>query len=67
MSNIILYSTNCPQCKILEKKMNDKKLKYEEINDLNVMEKKGFMSVPKLEVDGIIMNFKEALNFVSSL
>lgn len=42
-------------------------MKYDEVNDISVMKKKGFFSVPVLEVDGKYMNYKEAFNYVSSL
>ena len=31
---IILYSTHCPRCNVLEKKLKTKNISYEEINDL---------------------------------
>ena len=64
---IILYSTHCPRCNVLEKKLKTKNISYEEINDLKVMEEKGFLEVPVLEADGEIMNFKEANDWINKL
>lgn len=64
---VILYSTHCPQCNVLEKKLNQNHIAYEEVNDVNVMRKKGFLSAPMLEVDGEIMDFKTANNWINSL
>ena len=64
---VILYSTHCPQCNVLEKKLNQKHIAYEEVNDVNVMRKKGFLSAPMLEVDGEIMDFKTANNWINLL
>lgn len=64
---VILYSTHCPQCNVLEKKLNQNHITYEEVNDVNVMRKKGFLSAPMLEVDGKIMDFKTANNWINSL
>lgn len=64
---VILYSTHCPQCVVLEKKLNQKNISYEEVNDVKIIREKGFLSVPMLEVDGKNMNFKEAFNYVESL
>lgn len=64
---VILYSTHCPKCVVLEKKLNQKSISYEEVNDVNVMRKKGFLSAPMLEVDGEIMDFKTANNWINSL
>lgn len=62
---VILYSTHCPKCKVLEKKLQDKKIKYDEVNDIDVMQAKGFMSAPMLEVDGEIMDFGKAIKWIA--
>lgn len=62
--NIILYSTHCPQCKVLEQALDTKKIEYQLCTDLTEMQKKGFKTVPQLEVDGTIMDLKEAFNWV---
>lgn len=64
---IILYTTHCPKCKILEKKMNDKNIQYEMITDEDVMIEKGFMSAPMLEVDGNVMKYPDALKWVETI
>lgn len=63
-TKIILWSTHCPRCKVLTLKLQQKGIKYEEINDIELMKVKGFTEVPKLEVDGVIMNFKEAVEWL---
>lgn len=63
---IKLYHTNCPKCKVLEAKLNQKKIKYEEITDTELMMTKGFMEVPKLELnDGTILSFNDAIKWVN--
>ena len=64
---ITLYSTHCPRCNVLEKKLQQKKIDYKEINDTAIMEQKGYLSVPVLEVNGKSMNFKEAVDWINSL
>ena len=64
---ITLYSTGCPKCKVLEQKMDMKNIKYEKITDVDIMTEKGFMSVPMLDVDGEIMDFKTANNWVNEV
>lgn len=61
---LILYTTNCPKCLILEKKLKLKGLNYEKITNLDIMLQKGFMSAPMLEIDGVVMDFKESVNFL---
>ena len=64
---ITLYSTHCPRCNVLEKKLQQKNIVYEEINDTAIMEQKGYLSVPILEVNGKSMNFKEAVDWINTL
>ena len=61
---IIFYSTHCPKCKVLESKLNAKNISYEEINDTNIMQEKGFEFMPMLEVDNTVYNFKEAVEWI---
>lgn len=62
---IILYSTNCPKCKILEQKLKSKNIKYSEFTDVNKMIEMGFSMMPMLEVDGVIMDFGTANKWVN--
>lgn len=62
---IILYEHGCPRCKILKLKLDQKGIQYETINDIEVMKAKGFLEAPKLEVDGEIKNFKEAVEWIN--
>lgn len=61
---IIMYTTHCPQCKVLEKMLNDKKIEYTQITDINIMKSKGIQSVPYLEVEGELKNFKESMEWI---
>ena len=63
---IILYSTHCPKCNVLEKKLKEKNIIYEEVNDIEIMKEKGYMSVPVLEVDGVNMDFKTANDWINN-
>jgi glutaredoxin len=63
--NVILYSTHCPKCNVLETKLKQKNIQYEEVNDTEIMTQKGFTAVPMLEVNGIIMDYKQAVEWVN--
>jgi glutaredoxin len=63
---IILYSNNCPKCKILKSKLDEKKIEYEIFNDINIMIKKGFRSLPILEVNGENLDYLKAINFIKN-
>ena len=65
--SVILFSTHCPKYYVLEKKLQQKNISYEEVNDTDIMREKGYLTVPVLEVDGTSMNFKEANDWINSL
>lgn len=65
MIMVILYSTGCPRCNVLIQKLNSKGIEYDVVNDVDVMTEKGIETVPVLEVDGQLMQFKEATDWVN--
>lgn len=62
---IILYTTGCPRCHVLETKLKQKNIEYVECNDVEEMEKKDISSVPCLDVDGDLMDFGNAVKWVN--
>ena len=62
---VILYSTGCPKCKVLEKKLADKGIQFEENTDVDKMTELGFESVPILSVDGTLMDFTSAIAWLN--
>lgn len=62
---IKMYSTHCPKCKILETKLRQKNIQYEECSDVDEMLKKGIETVPVLEVDGQLLDFGNAVKWVN--
>ena len=62
---IVLYSTKCPKCIILEKKLKAKNIIYIEVNDIEVMKEKNYLSVPVLEVNGERLDFAKAIEWVN--
>ena len=66
MDKIILYSNNCPRCKILKKKLDDNKINYEIIDDVDTMIDKGLSTVPVIEINGRMLDFKEAVEWVNN-
>ena len=63
---ITLYSNNCPKCKILKLKLEDKNIQYNLCSDMDIMISKGFQAMPKLEVNNEVMDFNEAVKWVLS-
>ena len=64
--NVVLYSTGCVNCRLLESKLMAHKIPYKKETDMKVMEEKEFMSVPILEVDGRVMNFGAANQWLNN-
>ena len=62
---VILYTTHCPKCKILETKLKQKNIEYEECSDIEEMLKLEIQEAPQLEVDGKLLNFGEAVRWVN--
>lgn len=65
MVKIILYSTNCPKCNVLEKKLQNKNIDFEICNDVDLMLSKGIQQAPYLEVDNELMDFSKAVKWVN--
>lgn len=65
--NVVLYSTHCPKCSVLEKKLSSSNIDYDIVTDEDLMIEKGFTSVPMLEVDGEIMDFKAAVEWINKM
>lgn len=61
---ITLYTTNCPRCSVLEKKLEMKNITFEKNENVDEMLKLGFTSAPMLKVDEKIMDFTDALRWV---
>ena len=61
---IILYTIDCPKCKVLERKIEEKNIQYEVCRDTNIMAEKGYMYLPILEIDDKVLNFKEAVDWI---
>ena len=63
---ITLYTTHCPKCRVLEAKLNQKGIEYQENTDIDYMSSLGIMSVPVLEVDGELLDFVTANNWINN-
>ena len=64
--DIILYSTGCPKCKVLIKKLNENDIPYHIVNDVKVMANLNIDAVPVLSVNNRLLNFSEAVAWVNN-
>lgn len=64
--DIVLYSTHCPRCTVLEKKLKAKGIKFEVETSVDDMLALGITQVPMLRVDDKLLNFAEANTWVNN-
>ena len=65
--NVILYSTGCPKCQVLTKKLDAAGISYSVITDVAEMLTIGIKSAPMLEVDGKLMDFSGAIHWIPTV
>lgn len=65
MAKPILYTIDCPACKILEKKLNERGIEYDTV-DARVDNPKNMTDFPQLEVDGEIKKYADAVKWVKT-
>ena len=66
MREVIFYTTGCPKCKILKKKLDEKNIAYAINDSVAEMLKLGITRVPVLSIDGQLKNFKESVEWVNN-
>ena len=65
---IVLYTIDCPNCLILEKKLKAKNIEFLKISDKETIVAKGLgdSSFPVLEVNGVMMSYKTANQWINN-
>lgn len=64
---IILYSTGCPKCNILKKKLDKAGIHYTVISDTSKILETGFNVVPILKVGDDYLLFKQANDYLNDI
>lgn len=62
---IKLYTTACPKCEVLKSKLDAKGIQHETIKGAKAIQELGYMSAPLLEVDGEVLEFGDAVEWVN--
>lgn len=62
---ITMYSTNCPKCKVLEKKLRAKHIDFTVCDNTSVMIQRSITQVPMLEVNGELMDFRQSVEWIN--
>lgn len=65
--NVVLYTTNCPNCIELENLLKRNNIEFAKNTDVKEMIKKNFVSAPMLVVDDNIMTFEDAKKWLNEL
>lgn len=63
---ITLYSTGCPKCRVLKHKLDGKSIQYTEETSVDTMLSLGITQVPVLSVDGELLPFAQANEWVNA-
>ena len=61
---IVFYSTGCPKCSVLKKKLDQAHIVYVEEHSMEEMLALGVKSAPMLMVGDKLMNFGEATRWI---
>ena len=64
---ITLYTTHCPKCVVLEKKLNSKNIDFKICDDIDYMLSLNIQQAPYLEVDNKLINFSEAIKWINEI
>lgn len=62
--NVVLYSTHCPKCAMLEKQLKQHNIGYTVCDDIEVMKNLGMRSAPGLQVDDKLLDFAKAWSWI---
>lgn len=65
---IILYSNNCPRCRVLETKLSNANIEFEISGDMNKVMDEGFYTVPVLQVaEDRYLDFVKAIDWINEV
>ena len=68
MSEITLYTIRkCPKCAVLKQLLDRANIEYELFDDVEKMIAMGMTSAPMLNVDGKLMDYKDAIKWAGTI
>ena len=62
-----LYTIDCPACRVLEKKLDQKGIEYDKVTDEQIFNELEINVFPVLEFEGTLYTFAEAVSMLNSL
>ena len=63
--SVILFSTHCPKCRIIEMKLQQKQIPFEVRDDVDEMRQLGFKTAPYLKVENSLLEFAAAVRWIN--
>lgn len=70
MESIVLYSSHCPKCDMIEKILKEKGINFDVVDDENfylpLAEENNIDSMPFADVNGKILNTKELQEYIKN-
>ena len=63
--SVIFYTTGCPKCAILKRKLDAAHIPYTENRDVDEMQALGMTEAPALSVGGELMSFGDSVRWVN--
>lgn len=64
MTSVTLYTTGCPKCTVLETVLKQAGVQFVKSTDVRRVIDAGLRTAPVLEVDGCMMEFETAVEWV---
>lgn len=61
---IILYSTGCPKCNILERRLTNDKIEFSITNNVDKLIDMGFQNAPVLQIDDNFIDYTNAMKLL---
>ena len=59
---ITLYSTNCPKCNILERRLNKNNIEFTISNDIDKLIEMGFQNAPILQIGDQYYDYVDSMD-----
>lgn len=63
-TKIILYTTHCPKCGVLKRKLDEYGVIYTEVDDVDELQRLNIVSIPVLCINGTQLNFTESIRML---
>ena len=67
VTKYVLYTTHCPKCNVLYKKMTDKGISFEVSEDIDHLIEMGYMTAPMLYDGEKYYDFSEAMKLMNEM